>query len=58
MEDALGPIGAGMIGVSIYMILKALWWAGDYEAPQPQEWLKPECVRRSTRIALKRLRED
>jgi hypothetical protein len=56
MEDALGPIGAGMIGVAIYAILKAVWWAGEWETPREPPEATP---RRSQRIAAhKRLRED
>lgn len=55
MEDALGPIGAGIVGLSIYVILKAMWWAGEYEdvAPRPTVAAPP-----STRPSRKRRWED
>ena len=59
MEDALGPIGAGMIGLSLYVILKAIWWGGGYDEPTtPVVRLEEEPLRRSTRTAFKRRRSD
>ena len=48
MEDALGPIGAGIVGLSLYVILKALWWAGEYEdlAPGPSVLQPPPSMKR------------
>jgi hypothetical protein len=56
MEDALGPIGAGIVGLSLYAILKAMWWGGYEEENVHVVHVEPE-LRRSTRI-VKRLRTD
>jgi hypothetical protein len=44
MEDALGPIGAGIVGLSIYVILKAMWWAGEYEDVVPPPPVAPRPI--------------
>ena len=57
MDDAMGPVGAGILGVSLYLILKAMWWAGEYDTPvrPPFDMV---AFRRSQRVIIKRSRTD